>query len=195
MLEWKEKEFGLRQETSFPEQQGTTLIVKASSPQRRIVFVRVTGWTVPGGSVRINGRELEAFAEPGSYLSLTREWRDGDKIEVSLPMQLTSEPLAGDPSTRAALYGPLVLATNMGPGPEGAPLRIGNDDPWAKAAHLPPAEPNPVGRGSEVGDWMEVVSAKDLSFKSRGTNVLAVKPMYRITDEKYAVYWSTEEKS
>jgi DUF1680 family protein len=193
-MEWKEKQFGLRQETSFPEQQGTTLIVKVSTPQRRTLCVRVPGWTAPGGSVQINGRELEAFAEPGSYLLLTREWRDGDKIEVSLPMQLTSEPLAGDPSTRAALYGPLVLAANMGPGPEGAPLRIGNDDPWAKAAHLPLAEPNPVVQGNEVGEWMEVASAKDLSFRSRGTNALAVKPLCRITDEKYAVYWSTEEK-
>ena len=192
-VEWKEKSFGLRQETSFPEQQRTTLIVKVSAPQRRTVYVRIPGWTGPGGSVRINGRELEAFAEPGSYLSLMREWRDGDTIEVSLPMQLTSEPLAGDPSTRAALYGPLVLAANLGPGPEGAPLRIGNDDPWAKQAHLPAAEPNPVVQGSEVGDWMEVVSAKDLSFKSRGTRPMAVKPMYRITDEKYAAYWSTEK--
>jgi hypothetical protein len=82
----------------------------------------------------------------------------------------------------------------MGPGPEGAPLRIGNDDPWAKAAHLPLAEPNPVVQGNEVGEWMEVASAKDLSFRSRGTNALAVKPLCRITDEKYAVYWSTEEK-
>jgi DUF1680 family protein len=193
-MEWKEKQFGLRQETSFPEQQGTTLIVKVSTPQRRTLCVRVPGWTAPGGSVQINGRELEAFAEPGSYLSLTREWRDGDKIEVSLPMQLTSEPLAGDPSTRAALYGPLVLAANIGPGPEGAPLRIGNDDPWAKAAHLPLAEPNPVVQGNGVGDWMEIASAKDLSFRSRGTNAFAVKPLCRITDEKYAVYWSTEEK-
>jgi hypothetical protein len=41
---------------------------------------------------------------------------------------------------------------------------------------------------------MEIASAKDLSFRSRGTNAFAVKPLCRITDEKYAVYWSTEEK-
>jgi hypothetical protein len=143
----------------------------------------------------MNGRELEAFAQPGSYLALTREWRDGDKIEVSLPMQLWSEPLPGDPSTRAALYGPLVLAADLGPGPKDGPLKIGGFDTGPKQAELPKPGENPRAPAVDGGDWVEVVSAKDLSFKSRGANALAVKPMYRITDEKYAVYWATEKKA
>jgi hypothetical protein len=51
-----------------------------------------------------------------------------------------------------------------------------------------------VAPGAEAGDWIDVVSAKDLRFKSKGAKALAVKPMYRITDEKYAVYWATEKK-
>ncbi len=171
------------------------LTVRVGAPQLRTVHVRVPGWTAPGGSIRINGRELEAFAQPGSYLSLTRVWRDGDSIQVSLPMQLTSEPLAGDPLTRAVLYGPLVLAADLGSGPEDGLLRIGNDDPWASQAHLPAAEPNPTAGAGEVREWIEVVSAQDLIFKSRGVNTLTVKPMYGITDEKYAVYWTTENKA
>ncbi len=57
-LEWKEKGFGLKQETTFPAEQATTLIVKISAPQRRTIHVRIPGWTAPGGSVRLNGREL-----------------------------------------------------------------------------------------------------------------------------------------
>jgi len=195
-LDWKEKNFGLRQETSFPVQQGTTLIVKATAPQRRTLHIRVPGWTAAGGSVRINGRELEAFAEPGSYLSLTREWRNGDKVELSLPMQLWSDPLPGDTSLKAAMYGPLVLAADLGAGPKEGPLKIGKGRGTApNAAELPKPEPNPVVPEGQVGDWMEVVSAKDLSFKSRGANALSVKPMYRITDQKYAVYWESEKKA
>jgi DUF1680 family protein len=194
-LDWKEKGFSLRQETTFPEQQSTILTLKVAAPQRRTIHVRVPGWTASGGSVRINGRELEAFAQPGSYLALTREWRDGDKIDVSLPMQLWSEPLPGDPSTRAALYGPLVLAADLGPGPKDGPLKIGGYDTGPKQAELPRPEANPSAPALDAGEWVEVVSAKDLSFKSRGANGLAVKPMYRITDEKYAVYWATEKKA
>ncbi len=148
------------------------------------------------GSVRINGRELEAFAQPGSYLSLTREWRDGDKIEISLPMQLQSEPLLGDSTLRATLYGPLVLAANLGPGPTDGPLKFSHGRGTAPSdAELGPAAPPPVAPAGDVSTWLEVASPKDLTFKSVGAkDALAVKPLYRVADEKYAVYWGTETK-
>ena len=191
-LDWKEQKFGLRQETSFPAGQGTTLRLKLTAPQKRTIHVRVPGWTAEGGAVRINGRELEAFAQPGSYLSLTREWRDGDRIDVDLPMRLHSEPLLGDLSMRAAFYGPLVLAADLGPGPKDGPLKIGGYDTGPKDADLGPPAEAPVGPAGDAAELIEVVSAKDLEFKSRRS--LAVKPMYRVTDEKYAVYWGTEKK-
>lgn len=194
-LDWKEKSFLLRQETSFPEQQGATFTVKVAAPQRRAIHVRIPGWTAAGGSVRINGRELEAFAQPGSYLSLTREWRDGDKIELSLPMRLSSEALPGDSATRAALYGPLVLAAQLGSGPTDGALKIGGYDPAPKQALIPPPEPNPTAPAGDPAEWLEILSAKDLSFKPHGAGAATVMPMYRITDEKYAVYWASEKKA
>ena len=124
---------------------------------------------------------------------LRREWRDGDKIEVSLPMQLRSEPLPGDPTLRAALYGPLVLAADLGPGPKDGPLKIGGYDTGPKSAELGPGVEAPIASAGDAADWIDVISAKDLEFKSK--NALAVKPMYRVTDEKYAVYWGTEKKA
>jgi uncharacterized protein len=178
-LDWKEKKFGLRQETAFPMEQGTTLRVKVEAPQTRTIHVRIPGWVAEGGSVKINGRELEAFAQAGSYLSLTREWRYGDKVEVSLPMKLWQEPLRGDPTLRAALYGPMVLAAEMGPGPTEPGLRIGGYDTAPDKKLIPKAMDAPTGT-------VELVAAKDLSFKAGS---VTVKPMYKIGDEKYGVYW------
>ena len=192
-LDWKEQKFGLRQETSFPTEQGTTLHIKVAAPQKRTIHVRIPSWVGDGGSVRVNGRELEAFAQPGSYLSLTREWHDGDKVEVSLPMRLHAEPLPGDPTLRAALYGPLVLAADLGPGPKDGPLKIGAYDTGPKPADLGPPAEAPLAPAGNAADWIEVASAKDLTFKSATKGALPVKPMYRITDEKYAVYWGTEK--
>jgi DUF1680 family protein len=192
-LDWKEQQFGLRQETSFPTEQGTTLRIKVSTPQKRTIHVRIPGWVADGGSVRINGRELEAFGEPGSYLALTREWHDGDKIELSLPMALHTEPLPGDRTLRAALYGPLVLAANLGPGPKDGPLKFGGYDTGPKQAQLGPPAEAPVAPVGEAAEWIDVVSAKDLEFESK--TALPIKPMYRITDEKYAVYWGTEKNA
>ncbi len=191
-LDWKEQKFGLRQETLFPAEQGTTIHVQVSAPQRRTIHLRIPGWVAEGGAVRINGRKLEAFAQAGSYLSLTREWHNGDKIELSLPMQLRSEPLLGDSTMRAALYGPLVLAAELGPGPKDGPLKIGGYDTGPKQAELGPPAEAPVAPATDAADWIDVVSAKELAFKA---GALAVKPMYSITDEKYAVYWKAEENT
>jgi TPR repeat protein len=76
--------------------------------------------------VKINGRSLEAVADPGSYLALHRVWHDGDTISVHLPMQLWTEPLAGDDSIQAALYGPwLALAADLGSVGSAAGLLLG----------------------------------------------------------------------
>jgi hypothetical protein len=194
-LDWKEQKFALRQQTSFPTEQGTTLHLKVAVPQRRTIHVRIPGWVAEGGAVRINGRQLEAFAQPGSYLSLTRQWRNGDTIELSLPMQLRSEPLLGDPTMRAALYGPLVLASDLGPGPKDGPLKIGGYDSAPKPADLGPPAEAPVAPAGDAANWIKVVSAKELAFQSTTKDAPPVKPLYRITDEKYAVYWGTEKNT
>jgi DUF1680 family protein len=179
-LTWSEKKFGLRQETSFPSQQGTLLRVKVEEPQLRTIHIRIPSWVGDGGEVKINGKPLEAFGQPGSYLAITRTWHDGDKVEVSLPMKLWESPLPGDETLTAKMYGPMVLAGVMGDGPKDGPMKIAGYDTVAKGAG--PAAPAPKAVA------MEVSSASALQFKSGGMDV---KPLYRIADEKYAVYWKT----
>ena len=99
-------------------------------------------------------------------------------------MTLRTEGLLGDGTMRAAMYGPLALAANVGAGPVDGPMKFGGYDTAPKA--LPPAEAAPEA----PADGVEVVSAKELRFKA-GT--LEVMPMYRIADEKYAVYWKTKQ--
>lgn len=177
-LTWSEKKFGLRQETSFPSQAGTTLIVKVAEPQMRTIRVRIPGWVAEGGSVSVNGRKLEAFGQAGSYLAITRTWRDGDKVEVALPMSVWSEPLKGDETLEATMYGPLVLAGMMGEGPKDGPMKVAGYDTFAKGA----------GPAMEAPKRGEVAASSALAFK---VGALDAKPLYQITDEKYAVYWRT----
>lgn len=190
-LDWKEAGLIVRQQTEFPAEQGTNLTIRAAAPQHRTIHIRVPAWA-DGGSARINGRELEAFAQPGSYLALTREWRDGDKVELSLPMRITTEPLPGDPSLRAAIYGPLVLAADLGAGPTDPALRIGGYDTGPKQSQIGTPAPDPIAPAEDASGWIDIVSAKDITMKH---GALSVRPMYHITDQRYAVYWATENKA
>jgi DUF1680 family protein len=195
-LQWKEEEFSIQQSTSFPVEQGTSLKISCAEPHARTIHVRIPGWT-RGPEIKLNGRSLEAVADPGSYLAIRRIWQDGDTLTVSLPMELRQEPLPGDASVTAVLYGPLVLAAKLGAGPTDESSRIIHSGETVPK-NLPPAEKLPEVKGASGKDsaktdnWVQVESLADLRFKASGAGgALDLTAMYRIRDERYSVYLQT----
>jgi DUF1680 family protein len=186
----------LRHSTAqFPHEQGTTLKIKSSRPVARTIHVRIPGWTTADAQVKINGRTLEAMADPGSYLAIRRVWKDGDTVSLSLPMELRHEVLAGDDSVSAALYGPLVLAADLGPGPEDGPLRvIHSGDTIPKGIPAPGALPNAAAKaGDDPKQWIQVASQADLRFTAASDSAkLNLVPMYQIGSQRYSVYWQMQ---
>ncbi|HXJ88299.1 MAG TPA: beta-L-arabinofuranosidase domain-containing protein [Candidatus Binatia bacterium] len=189
-LEWSQKGLHVRQETRFPEEQGTTLTISAKNPVQLGINLRVPYWA-EGGSVKINGAALPAFASPSSYLTLNRVWNTGDKIELSLPMGLHIDPMPDDQTIQAAMYGPLVLA--------------GRFDAVAKEMSYGDYEPKP-GNQQKVPDitanaarpteWIEPDAKQPLTFHAVGqVQPLMMVPLYKVIHERYAVYWKVDNKS
>lgn len=58
--------------------------------------------------------ESSSEAKPGSYIALTRQWKNGDCVEVTYPMQVHIETTPDNPNKGALLYGPVVLAGERG---------------------------------------------------------------------------------
>jgi len=71
--------------------------------------LRIPAWT-RAASLKVNGHAIDVAPTPGSYLTLDRAWKAGDRIEMTLPMHLSVEAMPDDPKTQAFLHGPLVLA-------------------------------------------------------------------------------------
>ncbi|HTU34828.1 MAG TPA: beta-L-arabinofuranosidase domain-containing protein [Candidatus Acidoferrum sp.] len=195
-VQWPEKGLTIRQETKFPEEEGTTLMVKTSRPVDAGINVRIPAWVADGGSVTVNGKPLAVFANPGSYLEIRRTWADGDKVEVKLPMRLRAEPLLGDPTEQAAMYGPIVLAANLGS--NGLTDQMQHDEVMGPT-YLSPEHAQPEG-STEISvkspeelasaKWLEPVKGEPLTFQTVGqetTNQLV--PFNRILGERYGVYW------
>ena len=188
-LEWPEKGLSVRQETRFPEQDGTTIVVSAKDPVRMAVNLRIPYWA-RGGEVKLNGAPLSAFASPGSYLTLNRTWKTGDKIELRLPMALHTWPMPDDETLQAAMYGPLVLAGRFEP--VTTELMYGDTEPK-------PADrrdvPDIIADVARPAEWIEADARQPLTFHSVGqSQSLTLVPLYRVIQNRYAVYWKLRNK-
>ncbi len=201
-VRWPEKGLTLRQSTRFPKQEGTSITVKAEKPVDAGVNIRIPSWAVDGGSVEINGAPLPAFSSPGSYLRISRRWSDGDRLEVKLPMRIHAEPLLGDPTQKAVLFGPIVLAGRLGA--EDLTNAMQYDVDHGPTELSPPhAEPKgtadiTVKSADELRSvsWIEPVKGEALAFQTIGQqNPTQLIPLHRLFGERYAVYWKTRVAS
>jgi DUF1680 family protein len=164
-LDWQERGIALQQETHFPESDRTLLTVRATPSTPWTLKLRVPAWTSAENAVTVNGRKLDTPGVPGSYLTITRTWRPGDRVELTMPMRLTAEPFRDDPSQLAFLYGPLVLAGQFGDAPPDFDLQH-NQGPEIQEAP-PLTVPNLLSRGKQPEDLLEPVPGHSLAFRTK----------------------------
>ena len=189
-VQWPEKGLRFKQETRFPEQQGTTITVVADKPAQLQVNLRIPYW-VRGGSVKINGTALPAFASPSSYLSLNRTWKSGDKIELNLPMDLHIDAMPDNETIQAAMYGPLVLAGRF----DAVPNEMSYGDPGPKAG-AEQKVPDIVADSSNPTAWIEPDARQPLTFHAVGqSQPISMVPLYQVMHNRYAVYWKVSNKA
>jgi DUF1680 family protein len=105
----------LEQDNKFPYEPRTALTLKLDQPKKFALRIRHPAW-VPEGkmAIRVNGEPVAMDSKPSTYAEIDREWKDGDKIDVDLPMHLTVDPLPDGSNWVAIQYGPIVLAANDG---------------------------------------------------------------------------------
>src|SRR5207248_3655607 len=121
--EWKSAGLKLTMDTSFPEGDTATLTVTRAPMLQRTdsptlqrpnastltLAFRRPPWAKDGFAVRVNNDEIKDLPKPDSYLELTRTWKDGDTVSLTLPKSLHLEPLPDNSNRVAILWGPLVL--------------------------------------------------------------------------------------
>jgi hypothetical protein len=188
-LSWPEKNLVVRQETQFPEKDFTVLKIKTAKPVSLALKIRHPAWATSGLTVSVDGKKQAVDSTPGSYFTLQREWRDGDKIEIHFPMTLHTELLPGTSNMVAILYGPIVLAGEMGTNAMPNPITRNQTD-YSK---LPaPAAPVFVSSAEALLAHIKPTSGKPLTFRTRGIgqpNDVTLIPFYQMHRERYSVYW------
>jgi DUF1680 family protein len=196
-LRWREQGLTLRQLTRFPEQQGTRLELRLSAPRRLSLRLRRPSWAGDGFAVSVNGRPETATAAPGEYVSLEREWRSGDVVEVTLPMRLRAEPMPDDPSVVAFLYGPIVLAADLGDAGLDDKKRYGSEGPAVRDAP-PETVPTLVAANASEAVGRLRPTREPLTFRSEGLGRpgdVVLRPFYGLYAKRHAVYLRVEPEA
>jgi DUF1680 family protein len=187
-LAWPEKGIRVRQENSFPDTPSTTLTITTSRPAAMPLRVRIPSWAESGARVKINGEPIEASASPGGYVTIARNWKTGDRVELEMPMSLRVEKMPDEPTMQAFLYGPLVLAGDIGCEGLRKDLVTGPAGPDIQAH--PMTVPTLRAAGIDPSSWIKAAD-KPLTFRTTGqARDVTLAPFDRTFGVRYSVYWT-----
>jgi DUF1680 family protein len=105
---WKDRNVVIKQSTNFPYADSTRLtLIGGGTFDTKI---RVPRWATHGFFVNINGEDMTVQATPGTYLTLSRIWKDGDTIDLKMPFHFYLSPVMDQPNIASIFYGPVLLA-------------------------------------------------------------------------------------
>jgi len=192
-LTWKEKGIKVRQLTKFPEQNSTSLAISADTPVRLAIKVRYPSWASSGITVLVNGQRQAIASKPGSYVSIDRQWRSGDTVQVQLPMSLHMEALPDDPHIQALMYGPIVLAGDLGTEGLSGLKRYGPSAPPLGRVSSIEVPTFVADSAADVLARVKPVTGKPLTFQTTGLgkpNDVTLIPLYKTFEPRYTVYWT-----
>jgi uncharacterized protein len=182
----------LKMDTGFPDGDNVTIAVTLPAPKRFTLAIRRPSWAGDGFKLRVNGANVEVpllpslragnaggrnvptddrLPDPSSYVELDRSWSSGDKIELVLPKSLRLEPTPDNNKVAAIMWGPLVLAGDLGPRRQ-------------RPAEQAPS-PTLMAAGRPVSEWVRP-SARPGDFAASD---LLLTPFYRTHGRTYTLYF------
>jgi hypothetical protein len=110
-LRWNENgaAVSLTQEGEYPYEDHMTFRMTASQPAELTIHFRIPAWA-EGAQIFVNGARQTGLSTPGQFAAIRREWNNGDRVELELPLKMRLQPIdTQHPDTVALLRGPLLL--------------------------------------------------------------------------------------
>lgn len=184
-VEWKPRAVRLEMETDFPRGEQASIKLSVAQPQSFTLKLRRPFWA-RDFAIEVNGNAWPAPPMvPGQsdFVAVTREWRDGDRVALRLPKSLRLEPLPDNPNRSAILWGPLVLAADLGP--EDMPAIRGQS-----GGHIE-GVPVFVAAGRPPAEWLKPVEGRPGHFRSDGVGRdrdVEFAPFHELHRRTYSVY-------
>ena len=187
-VNWEEKGLTITQNADLPK---VTFTVNGSGNAE--IVLRVPDWCDEKPTVKINGNKKLVRVKDG-FITLDREWKDGDVIEYEMPMSITVHPLPDNENAVAFKYGPWVLSANMGTnnmntGTTGVDVTVPLWD--ASVSETLIVEKGTINKWLRNIDENLVRIGDSLEFSLKGTNQnLIFSPHYKQHTSRYGIYFT-----
>jgi uncharacterized protein len=166
-------------DTTFPEGDTATLKLALRRAKAFTLLLRRPSWAGEGFVVSVNGKSIANLPAAGSYVQLKRTWKTGDVVSLSLPKTLRLEGLPDNRNRAALMWGPLVLAADLGEERRDGPTET-------IPAFVTDAQP--------IAAWLKPVTGRAGVFRTVGRTLddlpvdVEFVPFYRLHRRMYAVY-------
>ncbi len=138
--------------TRYPFEEVISLAISLSKSTSFPVYLNVPEWT-DDAKLTVNGTRQEVRLVPGKLVKISREWKDGDKIVLALPMKIAVKKWTENRGTVSVMRGPLTYSLQI----KEDFRRHGGTDAWP-AWDIFPASPWNYG--------LVLDELKNLSFQS-----------------------------
>jgi DUF1680 family protein len=178
------KDVTVTMSTTFPEGDAGSVKLTLQRPKAFTLALRRPSWAGDGFAVKVNGKSVTTLPHPGSYVELKRTWKTGDSVSLVLPKTLRIEGLPDNNRRAALMWGPLVLAADLGPERRGGS----------------PESPSLVTEDRPLTEWLQPVADNLGVFRIVGvgrstdgqTSEVDFVPFYRLHRRTYSVYWDLD---
>lgn len=201
-LNWEEEKIVLSQQTQFPDESTTTIVV--NSDKKFVLNLRHPEWAKNGTvEIYLNGKRVHRLKKSknssGSYLPIERDWKAGDTIEYKFSMTTALEQLPDGKDFYSVLYGPIVLAAKTNPFRDEKLSYFADDSRMGHIANgqLCSIEQAPFILGNSDKFLKKLKRAKnnELVFNAKGviddnqSGSLELIPFFRLHESRYTVYF------
>ena len=188
-LSWREAGMILRQQGDITRGEPVRLTVVRPGARAVTLHLRIPAWVAKPVTVSINEKPQAVDAKPASYISLKRQWKAGDVIDLTLPAGLRLEQARDASSMVSIFYGPVLLAGELGK--DNMPASdVGDKDAFLKIAAVP--VPDIVSTSSNPADWLAPIPGDRSAFKFNNAGPatgIVLRPLFDLHHQRYSVYW------
>ncbi len=197
----------VKMDSGFPDGDDAKLTLTLKKPRDFTLAVRRPVWAGDGFTIAVNGTkidqpliaslraggaggrnapELNGIMPASTYVELKRTWKTGDTVTITAPKALRLEATPDDRHVAAVMWGPLVMAGDLGPRRDGrvatppppVPVLVGADKPVTEW----------IAAGARPGDFTVPVAARTTAEPASSVPV-ELTPFYRTHRRQYSVYW------